>query len=100
VPSPATSPALSVGPSDFHLLCPLKKHLAGNQSVTDSNMKQTVTNWTDTGHQFLLCQNTNLGASMEKNVKKSAVITDSWFMIFAHVSLRIWHCHGRELKLG
>jgi hypothetical protein len=34
--------------SNFHIFGPLKKHLAGKQSATDTNMKQAVTSWLQT----------------------------------------------------
>jgi hypothetical protein len=32
-----------MGPSDFHLFLPIKKHLAGKQFATDADVKQAAT---------------------------------------------------------
>jgi len=38
--------------------------LAGKGCTTDANIGKALTYWTDSWHQFLLCQDTSLGATV------------------------------------
>jgi hypothetical protein len=42
-PWPATRPVYNMGPSDFRIFGPRKKHLAGKRFATDAEVKQAVT---------------------------------------------------------
>jgi len=42
-PWPATRPVCCMGPSDFRIFWPRKKHLAGKRFATDAEVKQAVT---------------------------------------------------------
>jgi len=55
-PQPAMNLVGSTGPSDFHLFGNLKK------GPGCKDIKQAVTSWLDSWHQFLLYWDTSLGA--------------------------------------
>lgn len=59
---------LTLMPSDFDLFEPRKKHLVGNQSAVDTNMRQAVT-WLQSLHIDYYYASTGFGAKMGQLLK-------------------------------